>query len=321
MPKKLDDFLVELSSEDEKIRLNAVIALGDSDDSEALTILNKYKTDQSSAVRFYTKKSMLKLKTKFQIADNNENFNTELPEDIKEKILKIKNIERIKDKSKIDKLFSDIETEEYPLIRAIIVTVLGKLCDEKHIPKLVALTEHSDSRIVANAVEALENINSDKTIEALTKLLFHEDSRVKANVCKALWKFSGTKKDVGLMVMGRLKELIYSDKPWVRSSAIFVLSEIKNDEAVKLIKECKNDPEKIIKDQANDILKKIGIVDPPPVASNLKKADLEELPPDEVLPKILFFIKKFSAALIKGINSFKDRAGAGNIINYFKYSV
>ncbi len=321
MPKKLDDFLVELSSEDEKVRLNAVIALGDSDDSEALIILNRYKADQSSAVRFYTKKSMLKLKAKFQIAENDESLSTELSDDVKEKILKIKNIERIKDKTKIDKLFNDIESEDNPLIRAIIVTVLGKLCDEKHITRIIALTEHTDSRIVANAVEALEFINSEKSIEALTKLLFHEDSRVKANVCKALWKFSGTKKDIGLMVMGRLKELVSSDKPWIRSSAIYVLSEIKNDEAIKLIKECKNDPEKIIKDQASEILKKIGVTDPPPAAANINKADIEELPPDEFMPKMVFFVKKFFGTLSKSIKNFRDKVGHDNFINYFKYSI
>ncbi len=299
MKKRIDDYLVDISSDDEKIRLNAVIELGDADDETAINILAKLKVDPSSAVRFYAKKSILKLTTKFQKTEAEIPAN-DLSEEIKEKILKIKNIEKIKDRSKIDKLFTELSAEASPLIKSIIVSVLGKLCDEKHIDRILELTNDEDTRIVANAVEALENIGSEKTIEPLTRLLFHEDSRVKANVCKALWKFSGKKKDIGLMVMSRMRELVASEKPWIRSSAIYVLSEIKTEEAVELIKNCRNDAEKIIKDQAVDTLKKMGVVEtPPPVSEEQKEkmSQLEELPPDDFIPKAKFYgakVWKFS---------------------------
>lgn len=299
MKKKIDDYLVDISSEDEKVRLNAVIELGDIDDETAINVLARLKVDPSSAVRFYAKKSILKLTTKFQKTEAEMPAN-DLSEEIKEKILKIKNIEKIKDRSKIDKLFTDMASETSPLIKSIIVSVLGKLCDEKHVERILELTNDGDTRIVANAVEALENIGSEKTIEPLTRLLFHEDSRVKANVCKALWKFSVQKKDIGLMVMSRMRELIASEKPWIRSSAIYVLSEIKTEEAVELIKNCKNDPEKIIKDQAADTLKKMGVIEaPPPISEEQKEkmSQLEELPPDDFIPKVKFYgakLLKFS---------------------------
>ncbi|HOT76559.1 MAG TPA: HEAT repeat domain-containing protein, partial [Candidatus Wallbacteria bacterium] len=196
--KNVSDFLVDLSSEDEKIRLNAVIELGDSDDESALSVLAKFKADKNSAVRFYVKKSILKLKTKFQNSKADELIN-EISDEVREKILKIKIIEKIKDRSKIDKLFSDFEQENDELIRSTIVSVLGKLCDESHLDKIFKFTENADSRIVANAVEAIESINSEKSIDHLKNLLFHDDSRVKANVCKALWNFAPAKKDVASM--------------------------------------------------------------------------------------------------------------------------
>ncbi|HPG56780.1 MAG TPA: tetratricopeptide repeat protein [Candidatus Wallbacteria bacterium] len=290
--KNVSDYLVDLSSEDEKIRLNAVIELGDSDDESALSVLAKFKADKNSAVRFYVKKSILKLKTKFQNSKADELIN-EISDEVREKILKIKIIEKIKDRSKIDKLFSDFEQENDELIRSTIVSVLGKLCDESHLEKIFKYTENADSRIVANAVEAIESINSEKSIDHLKNLLFHDDSRVKANVCKALWNFAPAKKEVASMVMARLRELITSDKPWIRSSAIYVLSTIKTDEAVELIKTCKNDPEKIIKDQAGETLKKIGFVEAPPPVPEEKKAHIEELPPDDIWPKVVFYSKKF----------------------------
>lgn len=294
--KKLDDYLVDITSDDEKVRLNAVMALGDLDDEAAIAVLSRLKVDKSSAVRFYVKKSILKLTTKFQVSE--EAFPVrDISEENNEKILKLKNIEKIKDRSKIDKIFADLSAETDALVRGTMVGVLGKLCDDKHIDRIGEFTNDPDSRIVANAVEALEAIGSEKTIDILTRLLFHDDSRVKANVCKALWKFADKKKDIGNMVMARLRELMTSDKPWIRSSAMYVLSEIKTEEAIDLIKTCRNDPEKIIKDQAVETLKKIGYVDAPPPLSKEqqeKLANLEELPPDDAWPKVIFYSKKFA---------------------------
>ena len=129
--KNVSDYLVDLSSEDEKIRLNAVIELGDAADESALSVLAKFKADKNSAVRFYVKKSILKLKTKFQNSREDELISA-ISDEVREKILKIKVIEKIKDRSKIDKLFSDFEQETDELIRSTIVSVLGKLCDESH---------------------------------------------------------------------------------------------------------------------------------------------------------------------------------------------
>jgi len=302
--KKIDDYLVDLSSDEEKVRLAAVMSLGDSEDEAAISVLAKMKTDPSSGVRFYAKKSIIRLKTKFQKPDADETV--AISDDTREKILRLKNIEKIKDRAKIDKLFSELDAESNHLVKSTIVAVLGKLCDEKHLDRLLKLTEVPDSRIVANAVEALESVGSDKTIDPLTRLLFHEDSRVKANVCKALWKFSSTKKDIAQMVMSRLRELITSDKPWIRSSTIFVLSEIKTEEAVAMIKECKNDSEKIIKDQAIETLKKLGITDAPPPLTEEQKAMIEELAPDDFVPKVKFYLAKFGKFIGKKIESFRE---------------
>ncbi|HNY11829.1 MAG TPA: tetratricopeptide repeat protein [Candidatus Wallbacteria bacterium] len=324
MKKKIDDYLVDISSDDEKTRLNAVIELGDIDDETAINILTRLKVDPSSAVRFYAKKSILKLTTKFQKTEA-EIPASELSEEIKDKILKIKNIEKIKDRSKIDKLFADMAAETSPLVKSIIVSVLGKLCDEKHVDRILELTTDADTRMVANAVEALENIGSEKAIEPLTLLLFHEDSRVKANVCKALWKFSDKKKDIGLMVMSRMRELVASEKPWIRSSAIYVLSEIKTAEAIELIKNCKNDAEKIIKDQAADTLKKMGVVEaPPPISEDQKEkmSLLEELPPDDFIPKAKFYGAKLLKFLKEKFTllqeTLDDEDKRQNIKNYLK---
>ena len=304
--KKVADYLVDLASDDEKIRLNAVMELGDSDDEAAIAVLARFRADKNSAIRFYVKKSIMKLRTKFQNVSDDDLI-IEISDETREKILKIKLIDKIKDRTKIDKLFSEFEEESDPLIKSTIVAVLGKLCDQSHLVRLVKFTENSDNRIVANAVEALESLNSEKTIEPLTRLLFHEDSRVKANVCKALWNFSAARKDIAGMVMARVKELISSDKPWIRSSAIFVLSTIKTPEAIEIIKSCRNDSEKIIRDQAVDTLKKLGYVETPlPQAIEELRANIEELPPDDFIPKIKFYVKKLfkkSSETIKEILS------------------
>lgn len=315
--KSISDYLVDLSSDDEKIRLNAVIDLGDADDESALAVLAKFKADKNSAVRFYVKKSILKLKAKFQNSKEDELI-SEISDEIREKILKIKIVEKIKDRSKIDKLFADFEQETDELVRSTIVSVLGKLCDESHLDRIFRFTESKDSRIVANAVEAIESINSDKAIDRLTRLLFHDDSRVKANVCKALWNFAPAKKDIAAMVMSRLRELIASDKPWIRCSAIYVLSTIKTEEAVELIKSCKNDPEKIIKDQVGETLKKIGFVEAPPPVPEEKKANIEELPPDDIWPKVVFYSKKVYKFLSEKYAALSEKLAEGDYRDRFK---
>lgn len=257
--KRLEDLLVELSSDDEKSRQGAVIKLGDHNEPEALRAIKSALLDPSASVRFYAKKSLQKMEPRFDAQELAAS--APLDEATQAKVAAVHALRTTGPPEAIEPFL----TEKDPFVRATAAIVLPDLGPAEMragsralVDHAIALFEDRNGRVVANAVEAIERWHHEPAIDDLKNLLFHEDARVKANVAKALFTFASVKPDLRKMALARLREIIDHAKPWIRQSAVFALAAIGTEEAADILRSALADPEKMIKEQAQEALKNLG---------------------------------------------------------------
>lgn len=160
------------------------------------------------------------------------------------------------DKSQIQNFITRLKTEENPYIKATLISAVGRLGSRANAELLFPFLSDQDTRVVANTVEALENLGNSKCIEPLIKIISHPDNRVRANVVKAIWKFASSNEMACRVIMDKLREMMFSAKPQMRESAIYVLSEIATEEALELLNITLNDKVDSIREKASEALQK-----------------------------------------------------------------
>ena len=154
------------------------------------------------------------------------------------------------DKKMLAQVLKELASENNTFIRATLVSAVGKLGGRGDIDALLPFIKDPDARVVANVVQALESIGNPKCVEHIVKLVAHPDNRVRANTVKAIWKYAHTNVTANRIVLERLKEMMFSTKSQMRESAIFVLSEIGDEEAIDLLSIAANDKNPEIKAKA-----------------------------------------------------------------------
>ncbi|MBI3893943.1 MAG: HEAT repeat domain-containing protein [Candidatus Wallbacteria bacterium] len=85
---------------------------------------------------------------------------------------------------------------------------------------VVDFLKHDDSRVRANAIEALEYIFTRQSVSHIASCLRDPDHRVRANAVKAIWKFGE------LRVVTTLHGMLSSARPEERRSGAYALGEI-----------------------------------------------------------------------------------------------
>lgn len=85
---------------------------------------------------------------------------------------------------------------------------------------LVDYLKHEDSRVRANAIEALESIATRESVSQVAGCLRDADPRVRANAVKAIWKFGE------LRVVTTLHQMLSSPRAEERRSGAYALGEI-----------------------------------------------------------------------------------------------
>ncbi|HPG57240.1 MAG TPA: HEAT repeat domain-containing protein, partial [Candidatus Wallbacteria bacterium] len=158
------------------------------------------------------------------------------------------------DKQKLPLVLKGLAAEKNPFIRATLVSAVGRLGGRTEMDALLPFIKDADARVVANVVQALESIGNPRCVEHIVKLVAHPDNRVRANTVKAIWKYAHTNVTANRIVMERLKEMMFSTKNQMRESAIFVLSEIGDDEGIDLLSIAANDKSPEIKSKAEAAL-------------------------------------------------------------------
>lgn len=124
------------------------------------------------------------------------------------------------------------------VIRACAVKATGKLANaaDEALGLLSIALRDDDSRVRANAVEAIEMLKIADTARLLLPFLNDENNRVKANIIQALWD----KHDQSALLK-TLKEMSIDKSHWMRLSAIFVLDKLKIPGKVEILASMSSD--------------------------------------------------------------------------------
>jgi len=148
-----------------------------------------------------------------------------------------KEIDRIireRDEVMVPELIKRLDREHSNHIIARILIGLGKLKAISADSKIVRYLGHSDSRIRANAVEALSLMGSRKYLLELQELLRDKNNRVRANAVIAL------KDEPEVNIFKILRLMVKSPDESMRKSAFYAICEINKEDGVKLLTEFLN---------------------------------------------------------------------------------
>ncbi|HBC75402.1 MAG TPA: hypothetical protein DC017_11250 [Candidatus Wallbacteria bacterium] len=249
-----------LGSPNDDTREEAAAALiGVTDKRIVPALLNSLETDDNPGVKHFVKKALLIIqkehgdiktivaelaaeKSKAQEPAPPQSQGEipqakpeDMPDDTRQAVDTILRRLKEKDAALIEEAREQLPYEEDPYIRATYVSAIGRLGDESNMGDIISFLSDPDFRVLANAVEALERLGNPQCVEALVKLISHKDNRVRANVIKALWKFTDSNVSINRHVIDKLKQMLESDNADMCESALYVLSEIADEESIDIL--------------------------------------------------------------------------------------
>lgn len=252
----INQLLKDLSSRNDDAREEAASRLVGVTDKRIVPVLIKVlETDENPGVKHFVKKALAAIQKehgdiKKIVAELDAEKSQppaagpvappqpkpeDMPPDTREAVDTILRRLREKDVSLIEEAREQLAAEEDPYIKATYISAVGRLGDESNMGDVIGFLSDADFRVIANTVEALERLGNPQCVEALVKLISHQDNRVRANVIKALWKFTDSNVSINRHVIDKLKQMLESDNPDMVESALFVLSEIADEEAIDIL--------------------------------------------------------------------------------------
>lgn len=251
---------------------SALFVLSEIADEESIDILDKAAFSDNielsakasvmleKAKNTYTERNSKKTEEKYingvieKLSRGEADANKGIDEETRAKIDRIQSYIDSGDKSALAQILKALAVEKNTFIKATLISAVGKLGGRGELEALLPFVKDPDARVVANVVQALETIGNPKCVEHIVKLVAHPDNRVRANTVKAIWKYAHTNVTANRIVLERLKEMMFSTKNQMRESAIFVLSEIGDEEAIDLLSIAANDKNPEIKAKAEAAL-------------------------------------------------------------------
>lgn len=223
-PQHIDELAKQLSSSDEDIVYNTLKALGEIEDSSA----------SSQIISIFSHKN---------------------PELI---ALAVETLGKIGDPSNLFAIRNLYQKNANPRIKACIVTAVSLLSlpDDDILDFLTRSLRDDDSRVRANAIEAIERLDLPDVTRLLLPMLKDEDNRVRANVIKALWN----KDDPGKLLEA-LKEMSSDQNPWMKASAVFVLSRVRIPGRIELLAAMAHEEHPKVRENARQALFSFDSID------------------------------------------------------------
>ncbi|MFZ2955891.1 MAG: ankyrin repeat domain-containing protein [Candidatus Ozemobacteraceae bacterium] len=149
-------------------------------------------------------------------------------------------------------LLNHIKRETSPTVVSAILKALGKLAGEGAVRVLVPFLTHVDSRIRANAIEALELTGSLKGYPFVIVRLNDPDPRVRANAAGVLRKIPH------LETVNVLKAMAKSPQPGMQASAAYVLQLFPGDENALLLETLLGSADATVRKNAGLSLRKMA---------------------------------------------------------------
>lgn len=168
------------------------------------------------------------------------------------------------------------EKEANEKVRAMIIATMGLIGTADDVPLISPGLEDEDPRVRANAIESLDMVSSDEAvIELIVPYLQDFNNRVKANAAMSLWNRGG------LRMLALLEKMLHENPDrWHRASAAYALGEIGNLQAQKVLIDCLDDSESVVRSNIIKALGKIGDRSCVPVIMGRFSTELPEVRED-----------------------------------------
>ncbi len=172
--------------------------------------------------------------------------------------LSIETLGKIGDPANLFAIRNLYKPEANPKVKACIITAISRLSlpDDDVLDFLTKALGEDDSRVRANAIEAIEHLDLPDTTRLLLPMLEDEDNRVRANVIKALWN-----KDDQNKLLEALQQMASDENPWMRASAVFVLDKVRIPGRIELLASMAQDEHPKIQENAKSALFRLEAVD------------------------------------------------------------
>lgn len=168
------------------------------------------------------------------------------------KVAMLDTIRKCGDVYNVPALMELYDREEDPFVRATLVKVVGYLGDASHIPFLKKALEDPNSRVIANTIEALEQIGGDTSFRLIMEHVDSDSPRIKANAIAAIYRMRG------LILKETIEEMFTAGDESMRASAIYIVGELKLLDSFELLDRAFNDPSSKVRINCVKSLGKLG---------------------------------------------------------------
>lgn len=146
-------------------------------------------------------------------------------------------------------ILSALEKETVAQLKASMIMAAGRFSKAEDVELISEFLRDPDSRVRANAIEALASIGGEAANHYIISMMGDDDNRVKTNVVKALKGLGGP----GLLEL--LRRMATDERVWMRASAVFAFSRIKSPQSLVILAQiASSDSEEQIRQKALAII-------------------------------------------------------------------
>ncbi|MBF0547243.1 MAG: HEAT repeat domain-containing protein [Candidatus Riflebacteria bacterium] len=186
----------------------------------------------------------------------------------------IAKILEFKEPSVVDPLLKLLGSFKDPILISFLVKHLPITFPKINLENaLIPYLQHSDNRVIANAIEGLEAIGGTNSIALFAQLLKHSSPRVRANAAKALGR---SNPELSFQIFSKMLE--YKQKPHFIIAALHAIKQLNNFDFLPKLFEFFSDPvvgndaiEAFAHLHLNQLVKRIEAISNPEVAEKTKK--------------------------------------------------
>ncbi len=149
-------------------------------------------------------------------------------------------------------------TNKTATTQSAFIRILGDIRDPSTIEPLTEFLAHKDSRVRADTIEALGKLDDARVVGLVKKHIFDPNNRVQANSVIVLARCGDD--EIAMLGTSILEEMLISDDPQMRSSAIFAMGELAQPEKRKQITRISKylrDPADIVRYQTCSSLRRL----------------------------------------------------------------
>ena len=234
--KIIDELSFDLSSESEDTRRHALLSLTSLPVNTRIVALveTTAREDSSDQLRYIARKYIDKLSKKNQPVDSKPVTSVKPPKtwdkcNRQEKLIIASKLVQDKCVNRLDEIILLLKKEKDDWVIASLLKVIGVLGSVNEVSVIQPYLNHSDPRIQANAIEALECIDDDIIVPLLLPMLERKDHRICSNAAKAIYRFDKER------AVSILKEKASSEKLWYRDSALHCIDAIHDHELHSIV--------------------------------------------------------------------------------------